>query len=54
LRAELADAVERRAVVRAIDTGLIDNDAVQMQHALQLQKIIGRSDGWGVDAVRSA
>src|SRR3954449_5721802 len=52
LRAELSDAVEQRAVVRAIDTGLIENDAVQVQGALQLQQVLDRSSRWGVDAVR--
>src|SRR3954447_6331731 len=52
LRAELADAVERRAVVRAIDTGLIEDDAVEVQGTLQLQQVLDRSSRWGVDAVR--
>src|SRR5215207_9925729 len=52
LRAELADGVELRAVVRAIDAGLYDDDAVQTQEALQLHEIVGRRKGRGVDAVR--
>ena len=52
LRAELADAVEQGRVIRAINAGLIEDDAVEVQGALQLQQIVDRSYGWGVDAVR--